>query len=355
MKKSASLYPEHIAISYNDLNLYNEHYIAKGDAILNERLKDSYLALSLNQKLENKYQNRCVTGVSVGTCGKHFFYKPVHCGKESCRYCGEDNSQAHKRRVSRVIDQVRTWKAVSYFVITVPEEARNKMKTRQALNDFRNFVRRKLKRDGFTTALVRWHYAGKCNHCGGGKVARLGCVFCQGTGCGDTWEPHLNILLPAGNTKRTTKSGKIKDAVTCYDYGRETLKSAYIDSWRLSLSDWFRENHSVDSVGNFYHNFIAARDKDKKQKVNHRVRYIMRATLRNEALADEMSETLKRYKTTTHIGIWKKAKEERLPIACPCCGGELSWYRDVREKWYSPGKTLIEVETGLYYLDWHES
>ena len=350
MRARAPFYPEYIANTYNTLHAQQVRRAENLKTVLKERKNDTEKATELHSKTVKRDRPGCVTGVAVGYCSSnHFFYKPVHCGREWCTYCGEDRSPAHIRRVSRVSDAVLSWDALSYMVVTVPEACRESFMSKQMLNDFRNFVRRKLKRDGFEQAVIRWHWAGSCPTCKGGKERRKTCAECSGTGAGKTWEPHLNILTPAGNTTRTTKGGKTKQAVKAYDHGRHTLSADYVKSWRESLSEWFKKHTGKDAVGNIHHNFVGPHDKAKAAKFRHRLRYVMRSTLRHKELADRLY-FLKGYRTTTHLGNVqvKKVKQE---TCCPLCTKPLRWYSETWEKWNEkkPGD-LIDVGSGLYFL-----
>jgi hypothetical protein len=343
-------YPEHIAKSYIDLQ--NER-VTNRNKVREGRKIDKENALILHNNAKKLRGNpTCITGVSVAYCNQnHFFYKPVHCGKENCTFCGEDKSPAHLRRVSRVSDVVMSWEAVSYLVITIPEACRDYFRSKVYLNEFRTFIRRKLKRDGFTQAVFRWHWAGSCKECKGIKAKRQFCETCKGTGAGNVYEPHLNILMPAGNTNRTTKAGKVKTAVNCYDVGKHTLKADYCEAFKNSLQEWFLKHTGKEVTGNIYHNFIGPRDPAKKRKVKHRLRYVFRATLRDENLFQECL-FLKGYRNTIHLGKIERKKED-LPICCPLCNNVLRWYGEPREKWFEPGKRerLIEIDAGLYYLN----
>jgi len=352
MKQRTSLYPDYVANSCNDANKIQQLIKIQVDKETVKRSTDSTKAASLSAKVRPIERSTCVTGVAVAYCDKfHMFYKPVFCGREHCPACGKDGSQAHKRRVNRVIDTVLGWASVSYLVVTVPEQARPAMCDRQKLNDFRTFVRRKLKRDGFTVGLFRWHWAGSCRSCKGNKNKVHSCSDCNGTGAGNEWEPHLNILLPAGNTRRTTKKGKIVEGVSCYDAGRQTLKKSYIDQWREDLRKWFKVNCKIDAVGNIHHNFVGAGDKMRVRRIKHKLKYVMRATLRDSALYDKFADVLKNYRTTTHLGVWAKVKEKQ-ECECPLCGGKLNWYGESSAAFYNAGKKLVEVKSGMYYLDW---
>lgn len=355
--RTPGLYTYNVGYTYNDI--YKSDKITQ-KAINDKRTEAQNAALKLNGQLKKTGQRSdCLKGVAVGYCGKgHTFFKPVFCEKESCQHCGQDRSPAHYRRCSAVIDTVLKWNAVSYLVITIPEEIRSWYLDKKALNNFRNYIRRKLKADGFTTAALRWHWAGTCKTCQGKKNVKDQCIDCNGTGAGDEWHPHLNILLPSGN------NGKIQ----CFE--RFNFKKEYLNEWRKDLQSWFKKKHPTANPdklkGNIYANFIPSvgtpvRDKRTKQykpltdkifqmKVRHRVRYIFRATLRNRKLSEIIEPILKRYVNTARIGQWDKT--EHKPKNCPCCGDPLKWYGEPAAKFWERKKILIEVEKGLYFVNY---
>lgn len=315
-------------------------------------------ALKLAEKVKKEGKrtvSSCITGVKVGLCvNNHHFMKPVFCGKEDCDFCGQDKSPAHNQRISAVIDQVQSWRAVSYLVFGVPEIGWGFLQNKENLNKYRTFIRRKLKRDGFNVGLMRWHYAGDCKQCNNKKGYKEKCEACNGTGCGDRWQPHLNVLLPAGNTQRTTKKGKVKEAVSCYEFGQYSLKKEYLEGWRIAIKDWFQENFKIDAPeGNLWHTFISGTDKLKKQKIFHKVRYILRATLRNKNLSVYMSPMLKHYKNTAKIGIWQKPIKQ--VKNCPCCGSSIVWVSEPSHVFFSNAiRKKIEVQAGMFLIIYND-
>lgn len=343
------LYPDYVGYSYNDVkSIANRN--KKRLAELSERYrKDRNKALKLSENVKKSGRSNCMTGVMLGYCdNNHRFYKPVYCEKESCSYCGADRSPAHRRRAGKIIDTVKMWPALSYLVITVPDSARDYFLTQKTLNEFRRYVKRKLKRDGFTGGFMRWHWSGDCDQCHNKPNARGACNHCAGTGSGSVYKPHLNILLPAGNTIRSTKAGKERPAVVCYDQGRETMKKAYLDQWRRDLQQWFKDHIRVNEPANIYHNFVGRNTKDRVKRMCHRVKYVTRATLRNPILVEQVQNFLKGYRNTSKFGavILQKTNTD---APCPCCGKPLKWFQGNIDNWGKVNK--IEVKTGLFYID----
>lgn len=83
---------------------------------------------------------------------------------------------------------------MGYMVITIPEDLRVLFYDKEILRDFRSKLLRKCKEDyHLTKGLARYHWFGDCVHCAG-----VGCKDCKGTGAGDAFYPHLNILFPEG-------------------------------------------------------------------------------------------------------------------------------------------------------------
>jgi hypothetical protein len=354
--KPSPLYPDYIrknieaktCISVEDQQVIKRKKLQ--DAAINQE-NDANKALQLTKKDLKSTTPKCMIAVNVGYCsGNHFFYKPVECGREYCEHCGKDGSSTHLRRIDRVKKAVLSWNSLSYLVITIPEACRDQFRSKSMLNEFRTFIRRKLKREGFTEGVFRWHYAGSCLTCKGLKSKRAACYDCEGTGAGRTYEPHLNILLPSGNTRRMTKAGKDKEGVNCYDPGRNTLKKSYIEAFRNSLEDWFLKHCGKKTTGNIYHNFVGARDKNKRARYLHKLRYVMRSTLRFYELFKELT-FLKGYRTTSHLGKILE-KLPKLEKCCPLCDKPLKWYSEHIEKWFEPGKRerLIPLEGNLFFL-----
>lgn len=342
-------YPEYVGHSCNYIETIGNFNKKRISELENNATLDREKALEMAKNVKKTGRSNCLTGVMVGYCDKnHRFYKPVYCEREWCDHCGRNGSPAHRKRIGAVMDTVMQWNALSYMVVTIPDVLRDYFLDKKTLNEFRTYIRRKLKRDGWVNGILRWHWAGDCTTCGNKKMLVDTCRDCGGTGCGDVYKPHLNILLPAGNTTRTTKGGKIKNAVHCYDHGRETLKKSYLDKFRQELTVWFKEKFKMLVPANINHNFVGNRTKDKKRRIAHRVKYVMRATLRRIELADQVRPFLKGYKNTAKFGKWIKQEHEH-ETNCVCCGGKLNWFVGNLEMWNKVRK--IEVKTGLFFID----
>lgn len=359
-RPSAALIYSNVAKSYTEQANIDK---LRQKSTFERRSKALETALELQSKVIRPARPDCIKGVKMAFCERgDTFVKPTFCNFEHCQWCGQNGSSAHQRRINRMMPGVEKWDALSYLVVTIPYEIRGFYASKKALNKFRTFVRRKLKKDGFDTAAMRWHWAGDCPDCKHKKKeSKDKCVTCFGTGCGSSWHPHLNILLPAGN----------RGKVTAYNPKSFELKKEYLNGWRQSLATWFHKEHKHikefekhQFKTNIYHNYVPAvgsmyYSKKAKQlvkmdavtymrRVKHKVNYITRATLRHPDM-EFYTVTLKGYNNMSHIGVWEKSKPE--PMACPCCGGELKWYADTVEKWHELRKNLVEIAPGMYFLN----
>jgi hypothetical protein len=339
-----------------------EHAKTEQKRIFEKRQTALSKAEELAKKVKAPAQSTCIRAVRMAYCESgHMFLKPVFCNKESCEYCGENNSPAHDRRIGAILPNVLKWPALSYLVITIPYNLRPLYDNRKSLNEFRTFIRRKLKKDGFTTATLRYHFAGDCQTCKGKGRKNNPCDSCNSTGSGSAWHPHLNILLPAGNN----------GSVTAYKPGTCLIRPEYLAGWRKSLSAWFKKRHKklftdkTYSKTNIYHNFVPAvgtfyYSKKAKQlvkmdeetfnkKVAHKVRYVTRATMRHPELIQNFEPFFKKFINTSHVGHWDKEPPE--PMACPCCEKPLRWYGEHRDKFTELKKSLVEIKPGMYFIN----
>ncbi|HIC95980.1 TPA: hypothetical protein EYP12_05050 [Candidatus Bipolaricaulota bacterium] len=214
---------------------------------------------------------RCGAFVRQGVCeGGHHWVKVLYCGREWCPTCRE---VLHKRRFARLLPKVLKMKKFGYFVFTIPEEMRAYFSNKEALNELRTYVRRKLKRM-FPGArgIMRWHWFGD-----------------------EDWtkyHPHLNVLveglsyLPEDELERIKKDYKaFLEKVTGVSLGEKKVSVRYS-----------------------YHY-------DKK-KLLHKLKYITRPTFRVNPEFYEplrpLAEALKGYRNTTLWGRWEKPTEDEL-------------------------------------------
>lgn len=287
--------------------------------------------LKLSPPPENLY--KCNQGYLVGSTapgqldGK-FYLKSLHCGREWCESCGSDYSIPHNRRISRCFDGVLASSGLGYLVITVPKELRDFTQKREFLQDFKTYWKRKLKRKehynagykviqgktfknysrikivpnvktraGYNYGLIRYHYAGED---------------------GQTWKPHLNILIPA-----------------------QYLHKNLLRKWKVDLVKWFIDYFELDPqaydytpVANIYYAYT-----DNTEKQIHWLKYILRSTLKNTRLCDDIEKELYNYKNTTRWGKWpvsgvpaSDASEVFNKNICPETGKPIIWEYFVKHK-----------------------
>lgn len=297
--------------------------------------------------LNNGARLSCTAGYIAGHCARgHKFVKAVFCGREWCPSCGQDGSPAHLRRIARWMPKISQMPQVGYFVITIPEVARPWFTKPEQLTDFRTFIKRKLQRDGYGRGLIRWHLFGDCKSCNG-----KGCRFCEYTGAGTKYHPHLNILV---------EGGKIKKA----DFAQ------YFPAFRKSLSAYFKRVTGLDDLPGVV-NYQYTNEAGKKM---HLMKYITRSTHR--IFNKEIAENLKGYRITSSWGKWSKVTEQPrgeysdlISIEnniCPCCAEAITWdvgywkqdaagkqvYKRKLQKFTirGPGERAEHIKAGYYII-----
>jgi hypothetical protein len=232
------------------------------------------------------------------------YVKHLFCGREWCQTCGLDYSIPHQRRISRLYGKILAAPHLGYMVITVPQELRPKFLEPQVLRDFKTYIKRKLKRseiygrklvtvpgkpfinkngihiksavtyktiikrrEGYKYGLIRYHYAGDD---------------------GQTYKPHLNILLPA-----------------------KYLPPELLEKWRRDVAAWFVNYFNLGTnaapIGNVYYAYT-----DKNHKKIHWLQYITRSTLTNpdKPLKELLQINLKNFRNTTTWGKWPEPEEQ---------------------------------------------
>jgi hypothetical protein len=240
--------------------------------------------LVLNAPPESSTLYNCVRGYIPGETTDKIFHKVVTCGKENCSTCGADYSVTHNRRINRAYPKILQLSSVGYLVVTVPDFMRNAFLSKRVLMDFRNFIRRKLKRDYKTRGLIRYHW------------------------CGDdytTWKPHLNILM----------EGK---------YWPDIRLEGFRNAVALWLTKYF--NLSTPVAGNIHYAYVnPSTFKDwtnretgetipgpvaAKMKIKHWVKYVLRATAK-KVTDYKILDTIKGYQNTGYFGKFEKVEMER--------------------------------------------
>jgi len=254
--------------------------VARFNPGVNIAPQDSYqltkfLKLKLDAPPDVSSLYGCVMGYIPGEVTGKTYHKVVSCGKETCKTCGADYSITHNRRVNRAFQKVMQLETVGYLVVTTPAQLRNAFLNKRVLQDFRNFVRRKLKRDYNTRGLIRYHW------------------------CGDdctTWKPHLNVLLEG----KYWEPGKL-------------------EGFRKAVAKWFVEYFKLSTpvAGNIYYQYVnplkyapgAEREKAIR-KIKHWLKYVLRATAKRVKDV-QVLDTIKGYNNTGYFGTFDKVQIER--------------------------------------------
>lgn len=251
---------------------------------------------SLNQfklKLDPPPTNRelygCIRGYLQGHTSEKVFHKIISCGRENCPTCGADYSIVHNRRINRSFQKVMQMEKVGYLVVTTPVMLRDAFLCKKTLQDFRNFVRRKLKRDYNTRGLIRYHW------------------------CGDdetTWKPHLNILMEQGYWKKEK-----------------------LEKFRNEVAVWFTKNFKLSTpvAGNIYYAY-AYNNGEGSKKIKHWINYVLRSTAK-KVTDTAILDTIYKYKNTGYFGDFEKGTIERDAASAILAGadpqtGELICWKD---------------------------
>lgn len=252
--KPRSVITDSIAKSCNGVNK-EQRGIYTDTATFEARLKK----LALRPDPAGLY--RCTTQMIAGKTSNASYFKAITCGKDWCRDCGAMGSTSHQRRTGKIYPRLKSLlengEKVNYLVITIPYYLRKAYLSKEALNDFRTYWRRKLKREGYTLGVCRWHWAGED---------------------GRTWHPHLNLLIRAG-----------------------FIPKPILYRWRAELGQWWREYHNLAFTpgANIYTSYTADPD-----KLRHWVTYVFRATL-TQGAEKPVQATIYKYRNTAIIGAKK--------------------------------------------------
>jgi len=275
---------------------------------------------------KNKIFN-CSPGFVSGHCkGGHSFASVQFCGREYCPDCRRDGSPIHQKRVSRVWAVAKDWQKMGYLVVTIPDYLRPYFKNKELLRDFRFKLLRKLKESyNIREGVARWHWFGDCDSCNG-----LGCTFCDDTGAGNFWHPHLNILFPVsdGNKEnikdflaplrswmRLYYKKIIEKEINTIKVGNKVLFLTDEDETKLNyLLEIYADLKKVNFVINY--SYVT----EEKYKMN-RVKYVFRSTFRR--YDKEVHFLLYNFRNSIQWG-WKKSAADiddnaPEPIYCPEC------------------------------------
>lgn len=277
----------------------------------------------------------CSPGYVSGSCkGGHRFAAVQYCGREYCRDCGRDGSPIHQRRVNNWMQRIESWKELGYLVATVPESVRPLFFNKIILKDFRFKLLRKLKEDyDITQGIARYHWFGDCENCSG-----KGCKLCENTGSGDSFYPHLNILLPLGYIDNVREYfADLRKWICQYFKKLIDIEIARAKKYCLleyddafELLDYWSNVKFMMVPGSIVVNYSYVTD--DKMKMN-RVKYITRSTFRRRN--EDTRQLLYNFRNCVVWG-WKKGEsvmnEDELVMHCPICAKndiqhKVHWHR----------------------------
>lgn len=231
-------------------------YIAKSGVSLpphtpfNPLLKDYSTQINL---FDNSYLlPLCPAWVTLAECNQgHQFAKELLCGKEWCCTCGQDWSSSHQRRFARWLPKAKQLSQAGYLVITFPVKYRYRLRSKDALSNFRNKIIHYLKSHGISRGLVRWHFFG------GNSIS---------------FHPHLNLILDSGR-----------------------LSKRFLTTLRLYLQ-------SVLDISNivFHYSFVT-----EIPKIIHILKYVTRSTFKVKSWDEFFADELYNFRNQTSFGSWK--------------------------------------------------
>lgn len=238
----------------------------KSPGILADFLPQDVYKDSIAKSATPKLAQSCGAWAVVSVCesGEHFFGKKIFCGKEWCEVCGEDNSASHKRRQARILPRIQQVKELGYFVIEWPDRDRGDLTSKAKLQET-------------TKAIIEVIAGRRC-----GRRGRVGGYFSRGIGrwhwFGDKvegkWNPHFNVLVD----------------------------SAYIEKPQLEgIKASLRAALNCPELIVHYSYF------DKPGQMVQKVRYVTRATFRDEGWNPYMAGELFNFRNIRWWGSWKGA------------------------------------------------
>jgi hypothetical protein len=298
----------------------------------------------------------CSGGYVSGNCPTgHRYAAPYLCGKEYCRDCGKDGSPIHSRRFTRWHELIKDFGRVGYFVFTFPPTVRHFFTDKSILRDYRYQLRRLLCRLGFKQGLARWHWFGDCEHCKG-----KGCVYCNNTGAGNFWHPHLNVLLPGIGYLPTKKLNEILETLHRWNklYLIKLLRNEREILQRAAKSIDWNNSRVINEKIELNLQTVEQIKKDKtvinysytnnELEIINIVKYVTRSTFRSYIA--ELKEDLHNYRNAVRWGF--KPKKGLLIEApdCPAClklglNHKIQWtHRDQ----FNNNIPFISYENGIY-------
>lgn len=209
---------------------------------------------------------------------------------------------------------------VGYLVVTIPSGLRDNFYSVKALKDFKEYWKRKIKReittaDNNTRGLIRYHWAGED---------------------GSTWKPHLNILINKGH-----------------------ISPQLLERWRHDLKFWFKNYFKLEKAPapNLFYRYTP-----KDGEKYHKIKYITRATMLNFPdikTKDFFLKDLKNFKNTTLFGKFPKCKplekdEQKIYLhnKCAITGEPITWKYYIKDITKVISKQYLEDKgLGIFYAE----
>lgn len=282
----------------------------------------SYLDTIANLDFQCKSHNTigCGRFAISGVCENgHRAAMVINCGREWCPRCGQQKSDAHKRRYGRLLPKVQQMRTMGLFTITFPEGERSKLRGKVELGNITKKVIQVMKSYGYKRGIIRWHWFGECS-CSCGQVKKFGQwydeagkragIICPKCGKKDyyttknNYHPHLNLIIDAGK-----------------------LEKNKLDNIKTSL----RTSVNALVVHYGYSN--------KPGKMLHRIRYITRATFKAVAWDPELADILKGFRNIRCWGTRTRYFEGYW-------NGRIAWnLKDLKKEDRKDVEDIKEIET----------
>jgi hypothetical protein len=305
-------YPEYIAKTYNAAKCISS--------------EEGFSPVEWSEWIRHRVPSglyRCTRQFLHGSTTKADYLKSVTCGKDWCSDCGQIGSEAHMRRFNAILPRFKAMQqaglSIGYLVVTIPLNLRHKFKDQDALKAFRDYWRRKLKREGYEYGAIRYHWAGEDGY---------------------FWNPHLNILFPSGYISTET-----------------------LEIWRNELGQWFSDFcglppkkfwnglkyvHEFPKANlNFHYLKPGKTEKEKTEsnfKLVHWVKYIFRAT--QTQYNKETAGIIYKFRNTSIFGkkdLWPKIELNEEQILAKALKG------------FEVDKETGEIEKIVWHKDWNEN
>ncbi|MFC1904966.1 hypothetical protein ACFLXT_04315 [Chloroflexota bacterium] len=283
--------------------------------------------------------------------GQHHFAKKILCGKEWCPECGEDESQAHNRRIARWLPKFQQISQLGYFVIEFPDKYRkvpgwtySKKGLRRATGIIVDVLAgKRMGRRGrvgghFSRGLVRWHWYGDYWGLINGSLAGVDTLLKNFSNNPD-WYPYAEAFtgllgtltemgvnsLVIGHNHRTIffdnpgggKAYIIDRLVTSFakryrlhikpystikinQHANVAVDGGYIDADQLKEIK-AQLCHGLKSPELIVHYSYF----DKPGEIYHKLKYITRATFRDYNWDPHMARELFNFRNSRWWGSWK--------------------------------------------------